>query len=216
MGIIENVHNILAVVILVILDLAAVAKGVSVIVKRAKSIQSTTEEEKAAAKTAVVENLQQIIFGLVTDAEKELGGGTGKLKSSKVAGWIYDKIPDELKPIFTAEEIQDMIDTVLQDAQKYWEKNGKAREYIDSGTATLLTAETGIIAPAVVAPAVTADEIVQAVGDRIGDAIVKAAEAATVGPQDGQNDAPDNSPTQGQPAATEAAEDATGGEIPQA
>ncbi len=211
MGIIENIHSILAVVILVILDLAAVAKGVSVIVKRAKSIQSSTEEEKAAAKAAVVENLQQIIFGLVTDAEKELGGGTGKLKSSKVAGWIYDKIPDELKPLFTAQEIQDMIDTVLQDAQEYWEKNGKAREYIDSGTANLLTAEVGVVAPPV-----TVDEIVQAVGDRIGNSIAKAAEAATVGPQDGQNAAPDNSPAQGQPAATEAAEDATGGEIPQA
>lgn len=211
MGIIENIHSIIAVVILVVLDLAAVAKGVSVIVKRAKSIQSTTEEEKAAAKDAVIENLQQIIFGLVTDAEKELGGGTGKLKSSKVAGWIYDKIPDELKPLFTAEEIQDMIDTVLRDAQEYWDKNGKAREYIESGTTALLTAEVSTAAPAV-----TVDEIVQAVGDRIGNTIVKAAEAATVGPQSGQNGTPDNSPTEGQPTATEAAEGATDGEIPQA
>ena len=208
MGIIENIHSILAVVIIVILDLAAVAKGVSVIVKRVKSIQTATSEEKAAAKAAVIENLQQIIFGLVTDAEKELGGGTGKLK---VAGWIYDKIPDELKPLFTAEEIQDMIDTVLQDAQKYWEKNGKAREYIDSGAATLLTAEVGVAAPAV-----TVEEIVQAVGDCIGSSIAKAAETGTVGPQDGQNDTPDNSTTQEQPAATEATEEAAGGEIPHA
>lgn len=209
MGIFENMQSILAVVIVVILDLAAVAKGVSVIAKRVKAVQS--EEEKEAAKTVIIGNLRQIIFGLVTDAEKELGGGTGKLKSAKVAGWVYDKIPDELKPLFTAEEIQGMIDAVLQDAQEYWDKNGKAREYIDSGTASLVTAE------AVVAP-VGADvnEIVRAVGEHIGNAIAKASEAATVGTQGDENETADNYPAPGQTAATEATEAAADPEIPQA
>lgn len=209
----QSIQGIVTASILIIIDLFAIVKAVTAIIAKVKALQSATEEEQQAAKESVIENLQQIIFGLVTDAEKELGAGTGKLKSAKVAGWIYDKIPDELKPLFTAEEIQEMIDTVLQDAQEYWDKNGKAREYIDSGAATLLTAEAEAISP----PAgLSVDEIVQAVGDRIGDAIVKASEAASTGRQSGPNDAPDNSPVQGHPAATEAAEGATDGEIPQA
>ena len=35
-----------------------------------------------------------------------------------------------------------MIDTVLEDAKKYWEKNSKAREYIESGAQSMLTAES--------------------------------------------------------------------------
>lgn len=134
MEVLQNIHAIVAVAVIVLLDIAAVVKAVSVIVQRTKSVQQATEEEKAAAKENIKANLWQIIFGLVTDAEKDLGSGTGKLKSAKVAGWIYDKIPDELKPLFTAEEIQDMIDSALREAQEYWNKNSKAREYIESGT----------------------------------------------------------------------------------
>lgn len=179
MSILENIQGIIAVVVIIILNLAVVAKGVSAIVKNVKSIQQTTQEDKEAAKASVIENLQQIIFGLVTDAEKELGGGTGKLKSAKVAGWIYDKIPDELKVLFTPEEIQDMIEAGLQAAQEYWDTNSKAREYIDSGTSVLIASEIETAAPP---PGVDVEEIVKAVGDRIGEAIVKAAEA----PQDGE------------------------------
>lgn len=211
MEIMQNIHIIVAVAVLVLADVAAVIKAVSVIVKHAKEIKDASAEEKAAAKEAVIGNLQQIIFGLVTDAEKELGAGTGKLKSSKVAGWIYDKIPNELKSIFTPEEIQDMIETGLQAAQEYWNANSKAREYIDSGTAPMLTAEIGTISTGV-----SADEIVQAVGDRISDALAKVAGTAAEAPQDGQSEADDKLPAQSQTDATEAAEPAAGAEIPQA
>lgn len=173
MEFIQSIQGIIAVSILTILDLFAVAKAVMVIVTKVKSLQGASEEERQIAKESVVENLQQIIFGLVTDAEKELGAGTGKLKSAKVAGWIYDKIPDELKPLFTAKEIQVMIDAALQDAQEYWDKNSKARKYIDSGNPALLTAEIEATSPTA---GVGVDEFFKAVSDRIGEAIVKASE----------------------------------------
>ena len=81
-------------------------------------ISSRSEEKLQAAKAAIIENLQQLILGWVTDAEHDLGGGTGKLKASKVAALIYKYIPDDLKPLFTPQEIQDMIDTALEDAKK--------------------------------------------------------------------------------------------------
>lgn len=209
MEIMQNIHIIIAAVLLVLADVAAIIKAVDVIVKRAKQVKNATAEEKAAAKEAVKNNLVQIIFGLVTDAEKELGASTGKLKSSKVAGWIYDKIPDELKALFTPEEIQDMIESGLAAAKEYWNANSKAREYIDSGTASLLTAEIEATAPAA---GVAVDEIVKAVGDRIGEAIVKAAEL----PQNDAKPADDKILADAPCDATAATEDAADGENAQA
>lgn len=195
MNIIQNIQSIIAVAGLILLILAAVARGVKVIVRSIQDIKGATAEEKQAAKAAIIENLQQLILGWVTDAEHDLGGGTGKLKASKVAALIYKYIPDDLKPLFTPQEIQDMIDTVLEDAKKYWEKNEKAREYIESGAQVALTAEIGSVN---VADGFPAEEIAKAVGAGVSAAIKTAVEAA-----------------QDAPAAVEAREHA-GGENPAA
>ena len=89
MNIIQNIQSIIAVAGLILLILAAIARGVKVIVRSIQDIKGATAEEKQAAKAAIIENLQQLILGWVTDAEHDLGGGTGKLKASKVAALIY-------------------------------------------------------------------------------------------------------------------------------
>ena len=175
MNIIQNIQSIIAVAGLILLILAAVARGVKVIVRSIQDIKGTTAEEKQVAKAAIIKNLQQLILGWVTDAEHDLGGGTGKLKASKVAALIYQYIPDDLKPLFTPQEIQDMIDTVLDDAKKYWEKNDKAREYIESGAPALLTAEIGSVN---VADGFPVEEIAKALGAGVSAAIKTAVETA--------------------------------------
>ena len=175
MNIIQNIYSIVAVGALIILNLVAIAKGVAAIMKSIQDAKSATEEEKQAAKDAIIKNLQQVIFGWVTDAEKDLGGGTGKLKASKVAAMIYQYIPDELKPLFTPQEIQDMIDTALAAAKEYWEKNGKAKEYIESGATAMLTAEADT---AKAADGIPVEEVVKAVGAGVSEAIKTAMEAA--------------------------------------
>lgn len=175
MNIIQNIYSIIAVGALIILNLVAIAKGVAAIVKSIQDAKSATEEEKQAAKDAIIKNLQQVIFGWVTDAEKDLGGGTGKLKASKVAAMIYQYIPDELKPLFTPQEIQDMIDTALAAAKEYWEKNGKAKEYIESGATAMLTAEVDAVKAA---DGIPVEEVVKAVGAGVSEAIKTAMEAA--------------------------------------
>ena len=179
MNIIQNIQSIIAVAGLILLILAAVARGVKVIVRSIQDIKGATAEEKQAAKAAIIKNLQQLILGWVTDAEHDLGGGTGKLKASKVAALIYQYIPDDLKPLFTPQEIQDMIDTVLDDAKKYWENNEKAREYIESGAQVALTAEIGSVN---VADGFPAEEIAKAVGAGVSAAIKTAVEAAQDAP----------------------------------
>ena len=175
MNIIQNIQSIIAVAGLILLILAAVARGVKVIVRSIQDIKGATAEEKQVAKAAIIKNLQQLILGWVTDAEHDLGGGTGKLKASKVAALIYQYIPDDLKPLFTPQEIQDMIDTVLDDAKKYWEKNDKAREYIESGAPALLTAEIGSVN---VADGFPVEEIAKALGAGVSAAIKTAVETA--------------------------------------
>ena len=175
MNIIQNIYSIIAVGALIIFNMVAIAKGVAAIVKSIQDAKSATEEEKQAAKDAIIKNLQQVIFGWVTDAEKDLGGGTGKLKASKVAAMIYQYIPDDLKPMFTPEEIQDMIDTALAAAKEYWEKNGKAKEYIESGATAMLTAEADTVKAA---DGIPVEEVVKAVGAGVSEAIKTAMEAA--------------------------------------
>ena len=179
MNIIQNIQSIIALAALILLNIAAIAKGVKAIVKRIQDVKDATVEEKKAAKAAIIKNLQQLILGWVTDAEHDLGGGTGKLKASKVAALIYQYIPDDLKPLFTPQEIQDMIDTVLDDAKKYWEKNDKAREYIESGAQAMLTAEISTVN---VADGFPAEEVAKAVGAGVSAAIKTAVEAARGAP----------------------------------
>ena len=179
MNIIQNIQSIIALAALILLNIAAIAKGVKAIVKRIQDVKDASKEEMQAAKTAVTKNLRQLILGWVTDAEHDLGGGTGKLKSSKVAAMIYANIPDDLKPLFSPNEIQDMIDTVLEDAKKYWEKNSKAREYIESGAQSMLTAEISTVN---VADGFPAEEVAKAVGAGVRAAIKTAVEAAQGAP----------------------------------
>lgn len=75
--------------------------------------------------------LNRILFGLVTKAEKEFGGGTGKLKLAAVSDWIYQRIPAVLKLLFSEKDIEKLIESALEEAKKAWETNGNLAAYID-------------------------------------------------------------------------------------
>ena len=66
--------------------------------------------------------LKQILFNLVTQAEKQFGSGTGSLKYAAVADWIYQRIPAVLK----------MIEAALEEAKKAWGANENLKGYIDT------------------------------------------------------------------------------------
>jgi len=76
--------------------------------------------------------LKQILFNLVTQAEKQFGSGTGTLKFAAVADWIYQRIPAILKLLFTEADIAKMIEAVLGEAKKAWETNDNIKTYIDA------------------------------------------------------------------------------------
>ena len=74
--------------------------------------------------------LKKILFSLVTQAEKEYGDGTGRLKLAAVSDWIYQRMPAVLKLLFSQRDIENMIESVLEEAKKAWETNGNIAAYI--------------------------------------------------------------------------------------
>ena len=76
--------------------------------------------------------LKQILFNLVTQAEKQFGSGTGSLKYAAVADWIYQRIPAVLKLLFTSSDIEKMIEAALEEAKKAWGANENMKGYIDT------------------------------------------------------------------------------------
>lgn len=78
--------------------------------------------------------LKQILFNLVTQAEKQFGTGTGELKFAAVADWIYQRIPAVLRLLFTEKDIANMIEAVLEEAKKSWGKNDNIKCYIETPT----------------------------------------------------------------------------------
>ena len=80
--------------------------------------------------------LKQILFNLVTQAEKQFGSGTGSLKYAAVADWIYQRIPAILKLLFTSKDIE----SVLEEAKKAWGTNENLQGYIETPTVENLLA----------------------------------------------------------------------------
>ena len=76
--------------------------------------------------------LKNILFSLVTQAEKQFGSGTGSLKYAAVADWIYQRIPAVLKLLFTSSDIEKMIEAALEEAKKAWGANENLKGYIDT------------------------------------------------------------------------------------
>ena len=76
--------------------------------------------------------LKQILFNLVTQADKQFGSGTGSLIYAAVADWIYQRIPAVLKLLFTSSDIEKMIEAALEEAKKAWGANENLKGYIDT------------------------------------------------------------------------------------
>ena len=84
--------------------------------------------------------LKNILFNLVTQAEKKFGGGTGELKFAAVADWIYQRIPAVLKLLFTEKDIAAMIEAALKEAKQAWGKNENIKAYVEAPTVENLLA----------------------------------------------------------------------------
>ncbi len=85
----------------------------------------------------------KILYNLVTEAERQYGGGTGTLKQSAVINWIYERLPAIVKIFITVGTLERWVDEVVEQAKVEWEKNASIKDYIESGQTITLAA--GII-----------------------------------------------------------------------
>lgn len=75
----------------------------------------------------------KILYGLVTEAEKQFGGGTGELKQAYVMEKVYGVLPAVLKMIISAEQLGKWVDEALVFAKEKWKKNANIDDYINGG-----------------------------------------------------------------------------------
>ncbi len=85
-----------------------------------------------AVKRGETKVLKTVLFGLVTQAEKQFGSGTGALKFATVADWIWQRIPLILRMLFTKKDIEKMIEQTLEMAKSAWKQNDNLKEYIEA------------------------------------------------------------------------------------
>lgn len=76
------------------------------------------------------DTVYQMLFYLVMEAEAQFGGGTGLLKFSAVTTWLYDKMPTIITILFSAKQIDAMIEQAVLDMKEYLSTNSQARVLI--------------------------------------------------------------------------------------
>lgn len=97
-------------------------------------VKGMSSKERIAYVTRLLTNLVPIALVLVTDAEIQFGGGTGKLKRSYVIDELYKRIPDEYKKYITEDNLDTIINRALEEAEKLWESNTAVNTMIHGGT----------------------------------------------------------------------------------
>ncbi|QUH18922.1 hypothetical protein [Alkaliphilus sp. B6464] len=63
--------------------------------------------------------LRKLVLALVTEAEKQLGSGTGELKYVMVVERIYEVIPGILKLLYSEKQIDEMIEDAVDYLKRY-------------------------------------------------------------------------------------------------
>ena len=92
--------------------------------------QAMSSAEKVAYVSRLLQNLIPIALGLVTDAEAQYGGGTGKIKRAYVIDELYSRIPDEFKPYVTEQNLDAILTKALDEAKVLWEENTQIKALI--------------------------------------------------------------------------------------
>ena len=82
-----------------------------------------------------MDNLREWLLGAVTEAEKELGGGTGKLKLRQVYDAFVARFPWLAKVISFA-IFSDMVDDALEEMREMLDKNEAVQDYVAAGGRT--------------------------------------------------------------------------------
>lgn len=81
-------------------------------------------------KKGAVAQVDEILFYLVSEAERQFGGGTGALKYAAVTAWLYERLPAVVRLLFTTKQIDLLIENAVLRMKKYLETNKDAKVLI--------------------------------------------------------------------------------------
>ena len=101
--------------------LAAMALGALAVVAVVRFFRLPREKQ--------MENVRQWLLGAVTAAEKELGGGTGKLKLRTVYDAFLTKFP-WLAPVIPFEQFSGLVDAALVEMRKLLADNKAVQQMV--------------------------------------------------------------------------------------
>lgn len=74
--------------------------------------------------------VNRMLLYFVTEAEAQYGGGTGELKFSAVTTWLYEHMPPLARLLFTAKQIDELIELAVTNMKLYLENNVEAKVLI--------------------------------------------------------------------------------------
>lgn len=77
-----------------------------------------------------VKVLKSLLLSFVVEAEKIYGYGSGEVKFSLVSDWVYQSIPSFLKPLFSAEDLEYLIEEALLKGEYLWDRDYFLQEYL--------------------------------------------------------------------------------------
>jgi hypothetical protein len=123
----RNWNDILVIILLIVSAVAGLQQWVK---KNGPIFKKMTVAEKVAYITRLLTNLAPIALVLITNAEIEFGPGTGPLKRSYVIDELYKRIPDDYKQYVTEENLDDIINMALEQAEKLWNENTKINRMV--------------------------------------------------------------------------------------
>lgn len=84
--------------------------------------------------------IKKCLLGWVIDAERELGGGTGKVKLSVVYSYFVQSFPI-IKSFVSFETFSDWVDDALEEMRKMLEENKQLKTVVESTQLEVTTKE---------------------------------------------------------------------------
>lgn len=102
--------------------------------------------------------IDAMLLGLVTEAEKDFGGGTGILKKSTVVTAIYEKLPSILRLFISEATVSRLIDEAVESAKIKWASNDRLNEIISGNTVDKAMVDTVTAELKAIVERITSDE----------------------------------------------------------
>jgi hypothetical protein len=74
------------------------------------------------------ELLRYVVFALVTEAERQYGSGTGRLKFAEVVKALTPYVPAIIRAFVSNTKLEALVESVLEQAKELWAGNPKLLE----------------------------------------------------------------------------------------